>query len=136
MALLSKPGLWPRFSSPVRSTALTARRGSMVGICFGICFVTGLLSHYQYQPWSWLPEPSAPAWGYRLTQGLHVTTGIATVPLLLVKLWSVYPRLFEWPPARSVVHAAERLSIGVLVASALVELVTGFLNVLAWYPWP
>jgi molybdopterin-dependent oxidoreductase-like protein protein len=115
---------------------VTARVGRVLGICFATCFVTGLLSHYQYQPWSWLPEPAAPAWGYRFTQGLHVTTGIAAIPLLLVKLWSVYPRLFAWPPARSAVHALERLSIGVLVASALVELVTGFLNVLAWYPWP
>ena len=31
---------------------------------------------------------------------------------------------------------AERASIAVLVSSALVELVTGFFNVLNWYPWP
>ena len=36
MPQLSKPGLWPRFSSPLRSTALTARLGSMNGICFGV----------------------------------------------------------------------------------------------------
>ncbi len=29
--------------------------------------------------------------GYRLTQGIHVATGIATIPLLLFKLWTVYP---------------------------------------------
>ncbi len=130
------PTFWPSFSSPLRSTALTARLGRVLGICFGICFVTGLLSHYQYQPWSWLPEPSSPVWGYRLTQGLHVTTGIATIPLLLVKLWSVFPKLFAWPPAKSLVKTIERLSIAVLVSSALVELFTGFFNVLNWYPWP
>jgi hypothetical protein len=107
----------------------------MLGIFFAICFVTGLLSHYQYHPWHWLPIPSAPIWGYRLTQGLHVITGIATLPLLLVKLWTVYPKLFEWPPARSALHALERLSIAVLVSTALVEVVIGFLNILAWYPW-
>ncbi|MDT4947980.1 MAG: hypothetical protein QOJ37_575, partial [Pseudonocardiales bacterium] len=101
----------------------------------GICFATGLLSHYQYQPWSWLPEPASPVWGYRLTQGLHVTTGIATIPLLLVKLWSVFPKLFQWPPAKSLPHGLERLSIALLVSSALVELVTGLFNVLNWYPW-
>ena len=132
----TRPSWWPRFSSPLRSTALTARIGSLVGICFGVCFGTGLLSHYQYQPWSWLPEPASPVWLYRLTQGLHVMTGIATIPLLLVKLWSVYPNLFRWPAVRSVKHAAERLSVFVLVASALVQLSTGFLNVLNWYPWP
>ncbi len=130
------PPWWPRFSSPLRSTALTARLGRLVGICFGICFVTGLLSHYQYQPWTWLPEPASPVWLYRFTQGLHVMTGIATLPLLLVKLWSVYPNLFRWPAVRSLKHAAERLSVFVLVASALVQLTTGFLNVLNWYPWP
>jgi len=108
----------------------------VVGICFGICFATGLLSHYQYQPWSWLPEPAAPVWLYRFTQGVHVTTGIASIPLLLVKLWSVYPNLFRWPVLRSVRHALERGSIAVLVASALVQLSTGLLNVLNWYPWP
>lgn len=132
----SPPARWPKFSSPLRSTALTARLGRILGICMGICFATGLLSHYQYQPWSWLPEPASPVWGYRLTQGLHVTTGIATIPLLLVKLWSVFPKLFQWPPAKSLLHGLERLSIALLVSSALVELVTGLFNVLNWYPWP
>ena len=132
----SRPRLWPRFHSPLRSTAVTARLGRALGIALGVCFVTGLLSHYQYEPWSWLPEPASPVWGYRLTQGLHVITGIASIPLLLVKLWSVYPNLFRWPPARSVKHAVERLSVFVLVSTALVQLVTGLFNVLNWYPWP
>ena len=102
------PRQWPRFTSPLHSPAVAARVGRVLGICFGICFVTGMLSHYQYQPWSWLPEPAAPIWAYRLTQGIHVTTGIAAIPLLLVKLWSVYPKLFEWPPVRSVLHGLER----------------------------
>jgi len=130
------PRGWPRFDERLRALAVTARLGRVLGIAIGVCFVTGLLSHYQYQPWSWLPEPAHPSWGYRFTQGVHVTTGIASIPLLLVKLWSVYPRLFAWPPARSLVHALERLSVGLLVAVALIELTTGFLNVLAWYPWP
>ena len=131
-----RPSWWPRFSSPLRSTAVTARLGRLVGICFSICFVTGLLSHYQYSPWSWLPEPASPVWAYRVTQGLHVATGTATIPLLFVKLWSVYPNLFRWPAIRSFKHAAERFSVFILVASALVQLFTGFFNILNWYPWP
>lgn len=127
-----RPRRWPRFTSPLRSTALTARLGRVLGICF----VTGLLSHYQYHPWSWLPEPASPVWLYRVTQGVHVATGTASIPLLLVKLWSVYPNLFRWPPVRSAKHAAERFSVFVLVSSALLQLFTGFLNTLDWYPWP
>ena len=129
------PGFWPRFRSPLRSTAFTARVGRVLGICFATCFVTGLLSHYQYHPWTWLPEPATPVWLYRVTQGVHVTTGTISIPLLLVKLWSVYPNLFRWPLLKSVKGALERLSIAVLVSSALVELVTGYFNVLNWYPW-
>ncbi len=132
----SPPPWWPRFSGTLRSPAVTARVGTILGIAFGVCFVTGLLSHYQYQPWGWLPEPAAPVWGYRLTQGTHVLTGIACIPLLLVKLWSVYPELFAWPPARSIVHVLERTSIAVLVAAAITEVSIGFINILDWYPWP
>ena len=108
----------------------------MLGIAIGVLFVTGLLSHYQYEPWSWLPEPAKPAWGYRLTQGIHVATGMATIPLLLVKLWTVYPNLFRFPPIRSIKRAIERVTVVILVSVALVQVITGFLNVLNWYPFP
>jgi DMSO/TMAO reductase YedYZ molybdopterin-dependent catalytic subunit len=107
--------------------------GRWLGIAFAVCFLTGLWSHIVQH---WGNPPASPAWGYRFTQGLHVVTGLACVPLLLVKLWVVYPRLFQWPPARSAAHAIERLSIGLLVGSALFELVTGVLNIAQWYPWP
>lgn len=110
--------------------------GRLLGLAFLICFLTGLFSHLlQHQPY-WLALPSRPVWGYWVTQGLHVATGIAAVPLLLVKLWVVYPRLFAWPPAKSVGHALERLSIAVLMMAAIFELVTGLLNIVQWYPWP
>jgi hypothetical protein len=114
---------------------MTARLGRLVGIAIAILFVTGLISHYHYEPWSWLPPPASPVWGYRLTQGLHIAVGTALFPLLLVKLWSVYPNLFRFPPLRSIRHAVERASVAVLVASALVQVTTGFLNVLNWYPF-
>lgn len=132
----TEPPFWPHLRSPLRSTAVTARIGRLLGIAFTLCFVTGLLSHYQYTPWAWLPEPATPSWGYRLTQGIHVVTGIAAIPLLLLKLWSVYHRFWAWPAVRSVVHGLERLSIGVLVATSVLQLVTGLMNVLQWYAWP
>ena len=132
----TRPRRWPRFNSTVRSTALTARLGRVLAIAISISLITGLLSLYQYEPWSWLPAPASPAWGYRLTQGVHVATGTATIPLVLVKLWSVYPNTFRWPPFPSVKRVIERLSLVILVGSMLLQLGTGFLNVLNWYPFP
>lgn len=122
-------------SSPLRDSRVTARVGSWLGGAVLICFLTGLVSHLHQHPISWIPIPPDPAWGFRLTQGLHVASGIATVPLVLVKLFSVYPRLLTWPPVRSVPHALERLSIAVLVGAMLFEIVTGLLNVAELYPW-
>ena len=103
-----------------------------------ICFVTGLISHELQQPPTWLRDhlPSRPVQGYRITQGLHVISGIAAIPLLGAKLWTVYPKLFAWPPARTVRHGLERLGIALLVGAMLMELFTGLLNTLQWYPWP
>jgi hypothetical protein len=130
-----RPRWWPRFTSTLRSTAVTSRFGLVLGIAIAILFVTGLLSHYQYEPWRWLPVPAKPVWGYRLTQGIHVATGTATIPLLLFKLWSVYPNQFRFPPVRSIRHAIARVTVAILVATALVQVTTGFLNVLNWYPF-
>jgi DMSO/TMAO reductase YedYZ molybdopterin-dependent catalytic subunit len=121
------------FPSTLRSTRLTSQLGIALAATFTICFLTGLTSHFIQHPPSWLWWPSRPAGLYRFTQGLHVITGLASIPLLGAKLWSVYPRLFEWPPARSLVHAIERASIAVLVASALFQLIGGILNIARWY---
>ncbi len=128
------------FTSRLRSAAVAARVGVWLGVCFGICFVTGLISHYAQDPGQPLGFPTSPAWGYRVTQGLHVVTGTAAIPLLLVKLWSVYPRLFErLPSLRSAgplaVNLVERASIAALVASAIFQLATGLLNTTQWLPW-
>jgi hypothetical protein len=133
--LRRRPPWWPRFTSTLRSTAVTSRIGLVLGIAIAILFVSGLLSHYQYEPWRWLPVPAKPVWGYRLTQGIHVATGTATIPLLLFKLWSVYPNQFRFPPVRSIRHAIARVTVAILVATALVQVSTGFLNVLNWYPF-
>jgi hypothetical protein len=128
------------FRSPVHVPAVSARTGLWLGVAFTLCFLTGLASHFIQHPAGWFSWPTRPVSLYRITQGIHVLSGVAAVPLLLAKLWSVYPRLFARPPrlrqVRSlVVHGAERLAITVLLAAAFFELVTGVLNVAQAYPW-
>jgi hypothetical protein len=117
----------------LRSERLTSQLGLWLGLAFGICFITGYLSHLIQHPPAWFWWPSHPVWLYRLTQGLHVATGMAAVPLLGAKLWAVYPKLFAWPPVRNLAHGLERTSIAVLVGSALFQIVTGLLNISRWY---
>ena len=62
-----------------------------------------------------------------------MNVGLAAVPLLLAKLWSVMPRLFAWPPIASPAQAVERLSIALLVASTVFQFVTGIMNAQYWY---
>ena len=126
------------FTSRLRSAAVASRIGVWLGVCFGTAFVTGLISHWAQLPAPAVPFPTAPAWGYRVTQGLHVIAGTTAIPLLLVKLWAVYPKLFAALPRLSragLVNALERGSIGVLVAAAIFQLASGLANVAAWYPW-
>jgi len=127
------------FSSRLRDATVTARIGTWLGVCFTIAFLTGLWSHWAQDLPAWLTYPTRPVWLYRVTQGVHVAAGTAAVPLLLVKLWTVYPRLFAavpLPPSRRLVlHLLERLSIAALVAAAVFQLVTGLMNSSQWYPW-
>ena len=125
-----------RFASPTRSTRLTVVLGRWLGLSFTICFLTGLFSHGLQEPPSWMFFPTSPVWIYQLTQGIHVTTGIAAIPLLLAKLWSVYPELLKWPPVKSTAHGLERASVALFVASSLLQLTTGLINTYKWYPWP
>ena len=124
------------FPSRLHHPRVAAQLGAWLGICFFVAFATGLVSHLAQQPDSWLP--SRPSWGYQVTQGVHVAAGTAAVPLLIAKLWTVYPRFWIRPPQRLgglAVHGAERASIGVLVAAAIFQLATGLANVTGWYPW-
>ncbi|AWB93797.1 molybdopterin-dependent oxidoreductase [Aeromicrobium chenweiae] len=126
------------FRSRARGPQLTARLGTAIGVCFAICFLTGLWSHVQYSTPGWLTLSPHPTQLYRWTQGLHVISGTAVIPLLLAKLWSVFPRLFARPPrgARALaVTALERASIAVLMGSSLFMLASGTLNIIGWYPW-
>ncbi|HEX3812281.1 MAG TPA: molybdopterin-dependent oxidoreductase [Mycobacteriales bacterium] len=123
------------FSSPLHTERVAARLGLALGVAFTLCFLTGLVSHFmQHQP-GWLHWPTSPVWLYRVTQGLHVASGIASIPLLVAKLWTVYPKLFTWPPARSLLHGVERGSLLLLVGGSVFEVTTGLINVARFYPW-
>ncbi|MGZ8178234.1 hypothetical protein ACXVUM_09910 [Williamsia sp. SKLECPSW1] len=118
-----------------RSPRITARVGLLLGVCVAICFATGLLSHWIQHPPGWFWFPSDPPWLYRVSQGLHVLTGTVAIPLLLIKLQLVYPRLFARPVVGTPLRALERLSIAVLVSSMIFQLVTGLMNTAQFYPW-
>src|ERR1700742_2871950 len=132
-----------RFRSPLRGPWLTSVFGSVLLLTLPIVILTGLLSYIAYEPqfgqaipgdvgWLRLPTfdwPSRPSWLYRLTQGLHVGLGLVLIPVVLAKLWSVIPRLFAWPPARSVAQVLERVTLLMLVGGILFEIVTGVLNI-------
>ncbi len=145
----TRPGFW---RSPLRGPWLTSLLGSALLPLVIVCAVTGFLSQAAYDPSlggnSLLPRgglgidiyffswPTSPAFLYALTQGLHVTTGLIAIPLLLAKLWSVMPKLFEWPPVRSIAHLLERASLALLVGGSLFVFLTGLLNIQLYYPWP
>lgn len=127
------------FTSRLRQPAVAARVGVWLGIAFAIAFLTGLVSHWAQSTTPWVPFPTRPTWGYRFTQGLHLVSGVACIPLLLVKLWAVFPKLFAPVPRRvdlrALLHLIERASIGVLVAAAIFQLASGLANSAQWYPW-
>jgi DMSO/TMAO reductase YedYZ molybdopterin-dependent catalytic subunit len=132
---LFRDGPVPRraFVSGLHEERVAAILGLALAVTFGICFVTGLISHLLQHPQPWFNWPSRPVNLYRITQGLHVVTGVASIPLLLAKLWAVYPRFWAWPPFKGLVHALERLSLLPLVGGALFLLFTGVLNIAYWY---
>jgi hypothetical protein len=121
------------FTSDLHDVRVVARLGRLLGYAFAICFLTGLFSHlHQHEP-SWLSLPTRPVQLYRWTQGLHVATGIACLPLLLAKLWAVYPQLFTWPPAKNLAHGIERASLFLLVGGSLFQITSGLLNTAQFY---
>jgi DMSO/TMAO reductase YedYZ molybdopterin-dependent catalytic subunit len=145
------PGPFRRrfWSSPLRGPWLTAVIGTVLLAGVVVVAVTGFLSHAAYNPslgmnaivdpgrdlpltFDW---PTSPSWLYALTQGLHVNVGLAVIPLVLAKLWSVIPRLFAWPPVSTPAQAIERLVVALLVSSTVFLLATGVANIQYWYPF-
>jgi DMSO/TMAO reductase YedYZ molybdopterin-dependent catalytic subunit len=139
--------------SPLRGPWLASVLSTALLPLIAICALTGFVSHWAYDTdvganavWGsvaagngfdlyGLDWPTSPAWLYAATQGLHVITGVAAIPLLLAKLWTVIPKLFENPPVRSPAHGLERLSLVFLVGGALFTFATGVINIQLWYPF-
>ncbi len=101
--------------SPLRGRWLTSLFGSALLISIPLIAASGFLSNVAYDPrlggnavgrhigaldFYLFPWPTSPSWLYAATQGLHVTLGLAVLPILLAKLWSVIPRLFECPSVK------------------------------------
>lgn len=147
--LPTSPGFW---RSPLRGPWFTSVLGLVLLLGITVLFVTGLVSYAAYNPdlspvndktpdkgilgfylFAW---PTDPHWLYRLDQGVHVTLGVTLIPVLLAKLWSVVPKLFTLPPARSLAHALERISLLLLVGGGLFEFATGVLNIQLDYVFP
>jgi DMSO/TMAO reductase YedYZ molybdopterin-dependent catalytic subunit len=142
--LPSPTTLHTRWKSPLRGPWLTSVFGVVLLVGIPIEFITGLVSWAAYNPrlagndttpqhgilsfylFNWVTSPS---WLYRVSQGTHVLLGLALVPVLLAKLWSVIPRLFAWPPLRSLANVLERVSLLLLVGGAVFEFATGILNI-------
>jgi DMSO/TMAO reductase YedYZ molybdopterin-dependent catalytic subunit len=126
--------------SPLRGPWFTAVLGLVLLVGMPVVALTGLLDRVAYgaaaipadvgllqlPPFAW---PTSPPWLFRLTQGTHVLLGLALVPVVLAKLWSVAPKLTAWPPARSLLDALDRATVLLLVGSTLFQIVTGVLNV-------
>src|ERR687892_2389666 len=95
------PGPFRRefWRSPLRGPWLTSFLGSALLPLIVICAITGFLSHVAYYPnlgdnsvagpgglhfyllpFDW---PTSPTWLYAFTQGLHVVSGVAAIPILL-----------------------------------------------------
>lgn len=126
------------FTSRLHSERTAALLGLALGLAFSVCFLTGVYSHVsEFGPgWAQRFVPASPAWLYRVTQGIHIVSGMIAIPLLLAKLWTVYPRFWGWPPIRSSLHAIERISLIALVGGAVFQLATGLMNIFYWYAFP
>ena len=143
-----RPGF---FRSPLRGPWLTSALGSILLVLITIVATTGFLSHAAYMPdlrgqrdRPGRPRPAvgrsstgrrARRWLYAPRRACTRTSGLVAIPFLLAKLWSVIPRLFAFPPVTSPAQAIERLSIALLVSSAVFELATGVMNAQYWYPF-
>ncbi|HEY6738270.1 MAG TPA: molybdopterin-dependent oxidoreductase [Actinopolymorphaceae bacterium] len=152
---LRPPGPFRRtfWKSPLRGMWLTSFLGLVLLIGLTTLFVTGLVSYAAYKPrlggqfndptpgagilgfyiFEW---PTDPPWLYQLNQGIHVVLGLALVPVVLAKLWSVIPKFFAWPPVESPAQALERASLFLLVGGAFFEFITGIINIQYWYAFP
>ena len=122
-------------AAPPRNPRMAVVIGRLLAIAFLLCFGTGFYSHFLQEPEPWMRFSTVPAQLYQVTQGIHITAGIACFPLILGKLYTIYPQLFQTPPVKGPLHLLERASIALFVGASLVQITIGLLNTYQWYPW-
>jgi DMSO/TMAO reductase YedYZ molybdopterin-dependent catalytic subunit len=135
--------------SPIRGPWLTSLLGTLLVPAIAVIALTGFVGHWAHHPelgGNGTVGPNGdipvlfhfptwwPSWGYALSQGTHVTLGLMTVPIVLAKLWSVMPKLFQ-RRVTNVASAFERISLLMLVATVLVEFATGILSAEDYSPY-
>jgi DMSO/TMAO reductase YedYZ molybdopterin-dependent catalytic subunit len=135
-----------------RDLWLTSVLGLTLLAAIPVLAITGLLSNAAYDPrlgsnvlaqgrslgpfdFYLFPWPTDPAWLYAFTQGLHVTLGLGTLPVVLAKLWSVLPELRLRGPSARVARMLERITLIVLVGGVLFEFFTGIFEIEYFFPW-
>lgn len=136
--------------SPLRGPWLASFLSLGLLVLFSLEILTGYFSYVAYQPqlpgnsvtgggpdeflfsWRW---PTSPAWLFGLNQTVHVLAGLAAMPILAAKLWTVMPKFYKWPPVRSLADALERASYALIIGSSFFLLFTGVFNLAYWYPW-
>ena len=126
-------------AAPSRGPRTAVVVGRLLAVAFLLCFGTGIYSHFIQDPLPWMVFPTRPIWLYQVSQGIHITAGILCFPLILAKLYSVYPQLFTFPPVKSFAGFLERASIAIFVAASLVQITIGLINTYQWYqlfPFP
>jgi DMSO/TMAO reductase YedYZ molybdopterin-dependent catalytic subunit len=138
--------------SPLRGSWLTAVLGLTLLAGLPVVMATGLLSNAAYDPrvagnvllqgrslspldWYLFAWPTHPAWLYAASQSVHVSLGLALIPVVIVKQWSVLPRLLQWPSWNSPARMIERFSLLLLIAGIYFEMVTGVLFIEYWFPF-
>jgi len=127
----------------VRDPWLTSVFGVVLLIGIPVEFITWLLSYAAYDPklgndpnpdhglfgLYLFNQPTVPAWFYRVNEGTHVVLGLVLVPVVLAKLCFVMPKLFAWPPWRSIAELLEWLSLVLIVGGVAFEITTGILYI-------
>jgi hypothetical protein len=132
-------GLRRSLAAPSRTPRMAVVIGRLLALAFLLCMGTGIYSHFLQDPLPWMVFTTRPTFLYQVTQGVHITAGILCFPLLLAKLYIVFPGLFQTPSVKSFPHFLERASIALFVASSIVQIVIGLLNTYQWYalfPFP
>ena len=57
------------------------------------------------------------------------------MPVLLAKLWVVWPRFLSFPPVKRISHLVERIGLFPLVGGGIFMVFSGIANIAQWYPW-